>query len=73
MSRIKYGRLRLSFRNGTAVHTSTSVTERALPNEDEHTFTKRLLQMYRHREGTMEIIFKAGHPEYAVITFSDAS
>ncbi len=73
MSRIEYGRLRLSFRNGTAVRTSTSVTERALAHEDEHAFTKRLLERYRHREGTIEIIFKAGHPEYAVITFSDAA
>lgn len=68
MERIRFGRRRLDFRNGTAVPTSTSVTERAHKGEDEVAFTNRLLETYCDEEGTIEIVFKAGRPDYAIIT-----
>jgi hypothetical protein len=70
MEIIRFGRRRLSFSNGTAVHTSTTVTERAYHDEDEQAFVKRLLKTYCDEEGSLEIVFKAGRPEYAIITIS---
>jgi hypothetical protein len=49
---------------------STSVTERALPNEDERTFTRRLVNKYQDQRGVIEVVFKRGLPDYAIITFS---
>ncbi len=70
MQQIKYGRKIFSFGEGSTVLESTSVTERALPNEDEIAFTGRLLKKFQDRKGTIEVIFKNGWPDYAVITFS---
>ena len=67
---IKFGRRKFTFSNGKVKLESTSVTERALASEDEETFTNRLLQLYGQREGTIEIVFRRGQPDYAIITFS---
>ena len=70
MEAIKYGRRKLTFARGSCLHTSTSVTERSLAGESEEAFTERLMQLYGTRKGTIEIVIKAGKPDYAVITFS---
>ena len=69
MQTIRYGRKIFAFDEGGAVLTSTSVTEKALPDEDERTFTRRLVEQYKGQQGTIEIVFKSGRPDYAVITF----
>jgi hypothetical protein len=69
MQTIKYGRKTFSFDEAGAVLTSTSVTEKALPNEDEETFTRRLMERYKGQQGTIEVVFKRGQPDYAIITF----
>ena len=69
MGKIRFGRRIFTFADGKTVLKSTSVTERALVGEDEVAFTKRLLKLYNHRRGTIEIVFKSGRPDYAVITF----
>lgn len=68
MDKIRFGRRHLTFRHGAVKLTSTSRTERAYPGEDEHAFTNRLIDTYGDREGTIEIIFKSGRPEYAIVT-----
>lgn len=73
MEIIGFGRRRLAFDNGTTVLTSTTVTERAYRNEDERAFLKRLLEAYGHHKGSIEIVFKAGRPEYAIITIDPAA
>jgi len=70
MDHIKFGRKIYSFDNGDVVLKSTSVTEKALPNEDERTFTRRLVEKYQDQRGVIEVVFKRGHPDYAIITFS---
>lgn len=70
METIKFGRRRLSFSKGTAVHTSTLVTERAYQDEDESAFVKRLLETYCDHKGSLEVVFKAGRPDYAIITIN---
>lgn len=67
---ITYGRRRLAFARGSVVHTSTVLTIRAEADEDEAAFTQRLLEECIGSEGTIEIVFRAGAPEYAVITIS---
>jgi hypothetical protein len=67
----QYGRKVFSFDEGDAELTSTVVTESALPGEDEETFTRRLLEKYPVQRGTIEVVFKLGRPDYAVITISD--
>jgi hypothetical protein len=69
MQHIKYGRKLFSFNERGAVLKSTSVTEKAMPDEDEATFTRRLVQQYRGQQGTIEVVFKHGRPDYAIITF----
>jgi hypothetical protein len=49
--------------------TGTSVTERSLKGEDENAFAKRLMKMYGKNEGTIEIVFKMGRPDYAIVSF----
>lgn len=71
MQKMRFGRKKYSLRKGKPILESTSVTVRTLPREDEDAFTKRLIKMYGHREGTVEMVFKAGRPDYAVITFSE--
>jgi hypothetical protein len=70
MQRINFGRRRFSFKNGKAVPESMSITERALVGEDEQTFTERLMRLYGKQKGTIEIVFRSGCPDYAIITFS---
>jgi hypothetical protein len=68
MQPIQYGRRRFSFSNGRALHTSTIVTVQANTDENECAFTQRLLAECSAKEGTIEIVFKAGIPQYAVVT-----
>jgi hypothetical protein len=68
MRNILYGRRCLTFSKGCAVYTSTVWTVRALPGEDEQAFTRRLLTECGESEGTLEIVFRAGVPDYATIT-----
>ncbi len=70
MQRIRFGRRKFSFEDGKAVLKSTSITERALVGEDERAFTDRLLRLYGQQKGTIEMVFKSGRPDYAIITFS---
>jgi hypothetical protein len=70
MERINFGRRLLSFENGQAILTSTSITERSFDGEDEESFTRRLLGKYGANHGTIEIVFKGGRPDYAVITIT---
>jgi hypothetical protein len=69
MDCIKFGRRIYSFNNGDVVLKSTSVTEKALPDEDETAFTDRLVTKYGNQQGVLEIVFKRGRPDYAIITF----
>jgi hypothetical protein len=68
MQTIHYGRRRLAFSNGCAVPTSTMYTVRAHSAEDEAAFIQRLLDECDADQGTIEIVFKGGFPEYAVVT-----
>lgn len=68
MEIIRFGRRRLSLHQGKVSHTSTTVTERAHYGEDENAFITRLTKMYCEHDGSIEIVFKAGRPEYAIIT-----
>jgi hypothetical protein len=70
METLSYGRKLFSFAQGITVHQSTAITEKALPHESEEAFTSRLMKKYGHRQGTVELVFKNGRPNYAVITFS---
>ena len=70
MKRINFGRRRFSFKNGKAVPESLSITERALVGEDEKAFMERLMRLYGKQKGTIEIVFRCGRPDYAIITFS---
>ena len=36
--------------------------------EDEDAFTERLMRKYGNHQGTIEIVFKGGQPDYAIIT-----
>jgi hypothetical protein len=72
MQTIDYGRRRLAFANGRVVLTSTTHTIRALPGEDETSFVERLLADSDAVQGTIEIVFKGGYPEYAVVTIEQA-
>ena len=70
MNDVKFGRKILSFDKGRAVLKSTSVTEKALSDEDEMAFTRRLVKKYRDQRGMIEVVFKRGRPDYAIVTFS---
>ena len=70
MNNIKFGRRIFSFAKGDMVLESTSVTEKALPGEGEMAFTRRLVKKFQDRQGTIEVVFKRGSPDYAIITFS---
>ena len=73
MKVIQYGRRKFAFDNGKTVITSTSVTERSLYGEDEEAFVCRLLEKYGNSRGAIEIVFKAGRPDYAIITIAHTS
>jgi len=67
MKSLQYGRKIFSFAEGVAVHKSTSVIEKPVLGEDEKSFSERLVKKYRSQQGTFEIIFKKGRPDYAII------
>ena len=52
---------------------SVSVTEKALADEDEIAFTRRLVEQYGGQQGTIEVVFKRGRPNYAILTFRYAA
>jgi hypothetical protein len=65
-----FGRKTLSFARGVTFLTKISITEKSLMGEDESAFTERLLKKYRNEEGTIEIVFKNGRPDYAIVTIA---
>lgn len=65
---VKYGRKTFSLDNGKAVLTRISITEKSFPREDENAFTERLIRKYGSLQGTIEVVFKDGHPDYAIVT-----
>ncbi|NLF67315.1 MAG: hypothetical protein GX579_22225 [Chloroflexi bacterium] len=73
MQTIHYGRRRLAFSNGRAVPTSTTHTVRAHEGEDEAAFVQRLLAEWDADRGTIEIVFKGGSPDYAVVTIEQSA
>ncbi len=68
MSLFSFGRKFISFSDGESSLKKVSVTEKSLNGEDEDAFTQRLLTKYGKQEGEMEIVFKNGRPDYAIIT-----
>jgi len=70
MERVEYGHKTFLFAKGIAKLTSTSITVKSLPGENEKAFTHRLMQRFGNQEGTIEIVFKKGRPNYAIITLS---
>ena len=71
MKVVNHGRRTITFDNGESMVTSTSVTERSLNGEDETAFLCRLMEKYGHRQGTIEVVFKADKPDYATVTMTD--
>jgi hypothetical protein len=65
-----FGRKTLAFAKGVTFLTKISVTEKTLLGEDENAFTQRLLRKYGDGQGTMEIVFKNGRPDYAIVTLA---
>jgi len=70
MQVVKYGRKTFSFAEGVTVLTGMCVTEKAESDEDEASFTRRLVKKYEGRRGTIEVVFKNGYPDYAIVTFN---
>jgi hypothetical protein len=68
MQVVNYGRKTFSFSEGVSVLTSMCITEKAQSGEDETAFTRRLLEEYKGQRGTIEVVFKNGRPDYAIIT-----
>lgn len=67
---MKYGRKRFSFSGGKTILTSVTVTEKSQPGEDEEAFFRRLMKKFGDQQGTVEIVFKNGRPDYAIIKLS---
>ena len=67
---VKFGRRKFSIADGKTELVSTSITVRSLAGEDEQAFTECLVEMCGSGRGIIEIVFKAGRPAYAIITFS---
>jgi len=67
MKSLQYGRKTFSFAGGVAVHESTSIIEKPVLGEDEKSFSERLVKKYLGQQGTFEIVFKKGRPDYAII------
>jgi len=70
MERVEFGHKTFSFTKGRTELTSTSITVKSLPGENEREFTQRLMKRFANQQGTIEIIFKNGRPNYAIITLS---
>lgn len=68
MKRLAFGRKKFTFSKGVSTLTSTSITEKSRHGETEAQFTSRLLAKYADAHGEMEIVFKQGLPDYAIIT-----
>jgi hypothetical protein len=68
MSTFSFGRKFISLLEGEASLTKVSITEKSQAGEDEQAFAQRLLRKYEQTEGTMEIVFRNGRPDYAIIT-----
>lgn len=71
MKPVQYGRRTFSFTRGVAVHKSTSIIEKPMLGEDEQAFTARLARKYRTQQGTFEVVFKKGQPDYAIVYLSE--
>jgi hypothetical protein len=69
MMKVIFGRRKYSFSGGAVELTGTSITERSLKGEGENAFTRRLMKLYGNRKGTIEIVFKMGNPDYAIVSF----
>ena len=65
---VPYGRVTMSFANGRAKLEQITVTEKAFPGEDKDQFVDRLLKRYTDKNGTFQIVFKNGKPDYAIVT-----
>ena len=70
MKVINFGRRRYAFAHGSVELMRTDITVRSLNGEDEEAFARRLMQIYGDREGTIEIVFKRGKPDYAIVTLT---
>lgn len=71
MKPLQYGRRTFSFVGGVAIPKSTSIIEKPILGEDEKAFTDRLAKKYRAQQGTFEIVFKKGRPDYAIVLLSE--
>jgi hypothetical protein len=65
---VSYGRKLLRFIDGKAHLEQVTFTEKSLPGEDETQFVDRLSKRFRDMNGTFQIVFKNGKPDYAIIT-----
>ena len=70
MKSVQYGRKMFSMSEGETRLESTSIIERTMLGEDEDSFIYRLKSKYKRQRGTIEIVFKKGRPDYAIITLS---
>ena len=70
MKPLAFGRKRFILTEGVSKLTSTSITEKPIRGETEAEFTRRLLAKYADCNGEMEIVFKQGRPDYAIITIN---
>ena len=70
MQTLQYGRKIFSFDEAGTALESTVVTEKVFPGENEEAFIRRLSDKYQGQQGTIEVVFKRGLPDYAVISFS---
>ncbi len=60
----------LSFANRKVALKKVKLIEKPFPEENEATFTQRLLDKYHGQSGTLEIVFRNGRPEYAIVTLN---
>jgi hypothetical protein len=65
---VSYGRKLLRIIDGKAQLEQITFTEKSFPGEDETQFVDRLSQRFCDMNGTFQIIFKNGKPDYAIIT-----
>ena len=68
MSAIQCGRLRLVFSRGVVTCTSLVETTKTESDEAETTFFQRLVAHFQDEENAIELVFKGGRPNYAIIT-----
>jgi hypothetical protein len=65
---VSYGRKLLRLKDGKAQLEQITFTEKSFPGEDETQFVDRLSQRFSDMNGTFQIVFKNGKPDYAIIT-----